>query len=176
MPPTGNATPEVARTTGPMLITEALQAAGINFIAGLPDRKLLGLIQLLKTTPYFQWVPVCREEEAIGICAGAFFGGHKMAVVMQNGGLLECTNSLASTAIMCEFPMLLLVYYAGDLNDRFFSTVGQVTEPILQAMGIRTFVLRDTAQIRSVITGAQVLAEDSQRPVAILLTKSVLLD
>ena len=55
-------------------------------------------------------------------------------MLIQNGGLFVATNALVSTAIMYEIPMLLLVYYAGDLNDRAFSTVGHYTERVLQAL------------------------------------------
>src|SRR5262245_40763510 len=167
---------DARRTTGPDLIVSALKAAGIDFLAGLPESKLARLQELIEADSQFNWVTVCREEEAIGVATGAFYGGRKAAVVMQNGGLLESINALSSTAIMFEIPMVLLVYYAGDINDRFFSSVGRHTEPILQALGIRYFTLRDRAQIQSVIPGAQVLAEDSQQPVAVLLTKPVLLD
>jgi len=169
--------PGASRTTpGPDLIVSALKTAGIDFVAGLPESKLARLQELIEADAQFTWVTVCREEEAIGVATGAFYGGRKAAVMMQNGGLLESVNALSSTAIMFEIPMVLLVYYAGDINDRFFSSVGRHTEPILQALGIRYFTLRDKAQIESIITGAQVLAEDSQQPVAVLLTKPVLLE
>ena len=94
---------------------------------------------------------------------------------MQNGGLMNSVNGLVSTALHFQIPILLLVYYAGDFGDRGFSTVGSVTEGVLQGLGIRYATLRDKADIRSVISGAWTLAEDSSRPVAVLLTKSFLL-
>ena len=75
---------------------------------------------------------------------------------------------------MFEIPVLLLVYYAGDIGDRGFTTVGAVTEPVLSALGIRTYVLRRIEEAEATLVGAQTLAEDSKRPVAVLLTKSVL--
>ena len=41
-----------------------------------------------------------------------------------------------------QIPALLLIYYAGDIGDRGFATLGTVTEPVLQAMGIRYYILR----------------------------------
>jgi sulfopyruvate decarboxylase TPP-binding subunit len=95
-------------------------------------------------------------------------------MIMQNGGLMNSVNGLTSTALHFQIPMLLLVYYAGDFGDRGFSTVGSVTEGVLQGLQIRYMVLREHAEIRSAITGAWTLAEDSSRPVALLLTKPVL--
>jgi sulfopyruvate decarboxylase TPP-binding subunit len=70
--------------------------------------------------------------------------------------------------------LLLLIYYAGDIGDRTFSTTGSMTEPLLRALGIRTYILRDPDQAKETIKRAQILAEDSKRPVALLLTKEVL--
>jgi sulfopyruvate decarboxylase TPP-binding subunit len=68
----------------------------------------------------------------------------------------------------------MLIYYAGDIGDRGFTTLGSITEPVLKAMGFRTYVLRHGDEIEDTLRGAQILAEDSKRPVAVLLTKSAL--
>jgi len=52
--------------------------------------------------------------------------------------------------------------------------LGSVTEPVLQAMGFRTYILRKQEDIDEILSGAQILADDSKKPVAVLLTKSVL--
>ena len=67
--------------------------------------------------------------------------------------------------------MLLLIYYAGDIGDRTFATTGSMTEPVLQALGIRYYIMRDIGDAPELIKRAQVLAEDSKKPVALLLTK-----
>ena len=64
-------------------------------------------------------------------------------------------------------------FFKGSL-DRGFTTLGSVTEPVLQAMGFRSYVLRKTEEIDKILGGAQILADDSKKPVAVLLTKSVL--
>jgi sulfopyruvate decarboxylase subunit alpha len=171
---TSSALSELTEAGDPRLVVDALKQAGVDVVAVLPDRKLARLHDLLESDPFFTTITVCREEEGIGICTGAFYGGHRAALLMQNGGLFVATNALVSTAIMYEIPMLLLIYYAGDINDRYFPTVGHYTEPILQALSIRYYLPREPQQVRPTIAGAQVLANDSMRPVAVLLTKPVL--
>jgi sulfopyruvate decarboxylase TPP-binding subunit len=73
-----------------------------------------------------------------------------------------------------QIPALLLIYYAGDIGDRGFTTLGSVTEPVLQGMGIRYYILRRREEIDETLCGAQTLADDSKRPVAVLLTRTVL--
>jgi sulfopyruvate decarboxylase subunit alpha len=157
-----------------MAIVAGLKQAGIDFVATLPDEKIVELIRAVETEPELRHVPLCREEEGVGICAGAYLAGKKTAMIVQNGGFLNSCNALTTTSLQFQIPLLLLIYYAGDIGDRGFTTLGSVTEPVLQAMGIRVYVLRKTEEIDDTLQGAQVLAEDSKKPVAVLLTKRVL--
>jgi len=155
-------------------ILSGLKEAGINLIASLPDINLAELLRLIEQDRDVIHVPLCREEEGIGICAGAYLVCKKCAVVMQNGGFFNSNNAIVSTLLQYQIPLLLMIYYAEDFGDRTFSTSGGMTEPVLNAMGIRFYTLRELAQAKEVIQRAQVLAEDSKRPVALLLTKEVL--
>jgi sulfopyruvate decarboxylase subunit alpha len=153
------------------IILGGLKDAGINFIASLPDINLARLLALIETDPGVTHVPLCREEEGIGICAGAYLVGRKCAAIMQNGGFFNSNNAIVSTLLQYQIPLLLFIYYAGDIGDRTFSTSGSMTEPVLNALGIRFYILRDPDQARELIKRAQILTEDSKRPVALLLTK-----
>jgi sulfopyruvate decarboxylase subunit alpha len=135
---------------------------------------MLALIRAVETAPDFKHVPLCREEEGIGICAGASLAGRRSALIMQNGGFLNSCNALTTTSLQFQIPTLLLIYYAGDIGDRGFTTLGSVTEPVLQGLGIRYYILRRRDEVDEVLSGAQILAADSKRPVAVLLTRSVL--
>ncbi|HEV8720801.1 MAG TPA: thiamine pyrophosphate-binding protein [Candidatus Binatia bacterium] len=155
-------------------IVDGLKRAGINFVATLPDINLADLLREVEEDRDFIHVPVCREEEGIGICAGAYLVGKKCAAIMQNGGFFNSINAIVSTSLQYQIPILLLIYYAGDIGDRTFSTTGSMTEPVLQALGVRYYVMRDTGGAPELIKRAQILADDSRRPVALLLTKEVL--
>jgi sulfopyruvate decarboxylase subunit alpha len=155
-------------------ILAGLKKAGIDFVATLPDEKMLELIRAVERDTELKHVPLCREEEGIGICAGAYLAGRKTAIIMQNAGFLNSCKALTTTSLQFQIPILMLIYYAGDIGDRGFTTLGSVTEPVLQAMGFRSTVLRLEAEIDDTLRGAQILADDSKRPVAVLLTKSVL--
>jgi sulfopyruvate decarboxylase subunit alpha len=155
-------------------IVSGLKQAGINFVATLPDINLAQLLRAVEDDRDLLHVPLCREEEGIGICAGAYLVGKKCAALMQNGGFFNSNNAIVSTLLQYQIPLLLMIYYAGDVGDRTFSTSGGMTEPVLQALGIRYYIMRETADAPELIKRAQILAEDSKRPVALLLTKEVL--
>ena len=156
------------------IILSGLKEAGVNLVASLPDINLTQLLHAIQEDREITHVPLCREEEGIGICAGAYLVGKKCAVVMQNGGFFNSNNAIVSTLLQYQIPLLMLIYYAGDIGDRTFSTSGGLTEPVLDALGIRSYILREPSQAKEVIKRAQILTEDSKRPVALLLTKEVL--
>lgn len=164
----------VAERTDAEIVYGGIKAAGIDLVAWLPDINLVDLIALLERDEEIVHVPLSREEEGIGIAAGAYLGGRKPAVLMQNAGFLNACNALTTTALQFEIPMVLLIWYAGYLGDNAFMRLGEVTEPVLRGLGIRSFLPGDPHQAASMIPEAQILARYSNRPVAVLLTKHVL--
>ncbi len=164
----------MAAPSGSKLILEGLKEAGIDLIATLPDINLRELLGLVEADGSVEHVPLCREEEGIGICTGAYLVGKKCALIMQNGGLFNSVNGIVSTLIQYQVPLLLLIYYAGDLGDRTFSTTGAATEPVLNALGIRSYILREPDEVKDLIRRTQILTMDYKRPVAVLLTKDIL--
>jgi sulfopyruvate decarboxylase subunit alpha len=159
---------------GAQNILAGLKAAGIDLVSSVPDINMLELINLLYQDKEITHVPVGREEEGIGVCTGAHLGGKRPAMLMQNGGLLNSCNGLTTTALQFGIPVLLLIYYAGDIGDNAFHMVGLVTEPVLDALGIKTIVMRDPTKVKQDIAGAVTLASSSKRPVALLLSRAVL--
>jgi sulfopyruvate decarboxylase subunit alpha len=159
---------------GAQNILSGLKGAGIDLVASVPDINMLQLINLLYEDKEITHVPVGREEEGIGVCTGAHLGGKRPAMLMQNGGLLNSCNGLTTTALQFGIPVLLLIYYAGDIGDNAFHMVGLVTEPVLDALEIKTIVMRDPTKVHQEIAGAVTLANASKRPVALLLTRAVL--
>jgi sulfopyruvate decarboxylase subunit alpha len=159
---------------GARLIVAGLKEAGVNLVASVPDINMMQLINLLYEDGEIAHVPVGREEEGIGVCTGAHLAGKQPALLMQNGGLLNSCNGITTTALQFGIPILLLVYYAGDMGDNAFHMVGLVTEPVLQGLGIKYAVMRDPATVKQDISGAVTAARSSKRPVALLLTRAVL--
>jgi sulfopyruvate decarboxylase subunit alpha len=160
---------ESART-----ILRCLKDAGVTFVASLPDGSLASLIEVLDQSNDFIHVPLSREEEGVGVCTGAYFGGRRCALLMQNAGLLNSCNGIVTTALQFEIPMLLLVLYAGARGDMAFPQLGQYTEPVLSALRIPHYLLDDLAKLPELIGGALTQAYNFKKPVAILLDKGVL--
>jgi len=156
------------------VILTALKDAGVNVVASLPDRGLVRVVEALFQDNEIRHVPLSREEEGVGICTGAYLTGKRCALVMQNGGLLNACNALATTALQFQIPMLLVVLYSGARGDPAFPVLGQVTEPVLDALSIPYHQIERIEDAPAVIGGALVQAYNMKKPVAVLLHKRIL--
>src|SRR4026208_2234213 len=92
-----------------LAIVSGVKKAGIDFVATLPDEKMLEVIRAVEKDRELKHVPLCREEEGIGICAGAYLAGKKTAIIMQNAGFLNSCNALTTTSLQVQIPLLMLI-------------------------------------------------------------------
>src|SRR5213082_1924579 len=105
------------------LIYRALKACGIRLLSALPETCLVRL---------------AKEEEGVGLSAGAHFAGVKSAMLMQNHGFLAAINGIVSFAHLYKIPLLMLISYRGAFVERdpWQTQGGGVTEALLQTLGI----------------------------------------
>ena len=161
----------MVRDENAKLMLEALRDVGVNLVASLPDFSLVRLVELLFAQKDIIHVPLSREEEGVGVCAGAYLTGKRCALLMQSAGMLNACNGLTTTALQFQIPMLLLVLYAGYRGDVAFPMLGQVTEPFLDALRIPHHTLERIEDTREVFGGALVQAYNMKKPVAVLMAK-----
>src|SRR5581483_2295342 len=90
-----------------------LEAQGFDFFAGVPCSLIEDLIAVLERHPRLPYVAAVREAVAVGLAGGAWFGGRRPAVLMQNSGLGTGLNALASFSLLYGLPALLLVTWRG---------------------------------------------------------------
>jgi len=155
------------------LIINALKQAGYNFAVTLPCGMLNGLIRAVEDCPEIIHVPLAREEEGVGIAAGAYLGGKKPVMIVQSSGIANSLNSIASLSIVYQIPLLIVMSYRGSLFEFAPSQVplGMGLEGILRALGVPFYVLDDPDNAENLILGADSLAKAASRPVAVLLTR-----
>src|SRR5919205_3959713 len=129
------------------LVYDALVAAGVGVISALPETWLVHLIRLAEDDPEMILVRLAKEEEGVGISAGAHLAGRRSAMLLQNHGLLQSVNGIVSLAQLYKIPLLMLVSDRGHLGepDPWQTAGGRATRPILDALGIVTDELRDPA-------------------------------
>jgi len=149
------------------LIYESLKACDIRLMSALPETWLVHLIRMADEDPKTILVRLAKEEEGVGVSAGAHFAGVKSAMLMQNHGFLASINGIVSFAHLYKIPLLMLISYRGSFGERdpWQTQGGNVTEPVLRALGIPYFFLDQVDTVKKRIRHAQTLAESSLQPV-----------
>ncbi len=158
------------------VVYDGLKACGIGLMSALPETWLVHLIRMAEEDPKMILVRLAKEEEGVGISAGAHFAGVKSAMLMQNHGFLASINGIVSFAQLYRMPLLMLISYRGHFGERdpWQTQGGSVTEPLLRALGIPYRFLEDPAKVEKQIAEAQTLAYSLLHPVALLLTRELM--
>src|SRR5258708_21983576 len=106
-------------------------------------------------------VRLAKEEEGVGLSAGAHFAGVKSAMLMQNHGYLASINGIVSFAHLYKIPLLMLISYRGSFGERdpWQTQGGNVTEPLLRAMNIPYSFLVAPESVENRISQATLLPE-----------------
>ena len=158
------------------LIYESLKACDVKIISALPETWLVHLLRMADDDPDMTLVRLAKEEEAVGISAGAHLAGVNSALLMQNHGFLAAINPIVSLAQLYRIPLLMLISYRGHMGEKdpWQTQGGMVTEPLLRALNIPIWHLNDAATIQRRLKDAQTLAHASLHPVAVLLSREIM--
>lgn len=158
------------------LVYDALKANGVRIVSALPETWLLHLIRLADEDPEMTLVRLAKEEEAIGISAGAHFAGVRSACLMQNHGFFQAINGVVSLALLYRIPLLMLVSDRGHLGERdtWQTEGGRYTRRVLDALNLVRDELRRPDEVAPKVGQALALAHSSLSPVALLLTRDLM--
>src|SRR5437867_11119708 len=124
--------------TSSQIVYDALKGCGIRLMSALPETWLVHLIRMADEDPDMTLVRLAKEEEGIGISAGAHLAGMRSDLLMQNHGFLAAINPIVSLALLYKIPLLMLISYRGHMGERdpWQTQGGRVTEPLLHALNI----------------------------------------
>jgi sulfopyruvate decarboxylase beta subunit len=98
-----------------------LKTHGVDFTASLPCEKIKTILDMLSGS--FQHDPLTREEEGVGICAGAALAGKRPAVFVQSSGVGNMINALLSLTCFYELPLALFVSRRGIYKEKIEAQV-----------------------------------------------------
>jgi sulfopyruvate decarboxylase subunit alpha len=158
------------------LIYDVLKNSGVRIVSALPETWLVHLIRMAEDDAEMMLVRLAKEEEGVGISAGAHLAGVKSAMLMQNHGFLASVNGIVSCAQLYRIPLLMLISDRGSFGERdpWQTEGGGVTEHVLQALRIPYDRLDHADGVARKIGKAQTLAHSAARPVALLLGRDLM--
>jgi sulfopyruvate decarboxylase subunit alpha len=149
-----------------------MRQAGIDFVSGLPDGWLRNIHAAVRSDPAIIYVPVCNEGVGFSVCAGAWLGGKRPLLVMENSGLRVASEYVARIGMAAEIPVTMLMSYRGDVGETEHWGIphGIVVEPLLNALRVPYSIARHHGDLSKAIVRAQRIAEASLYPAAVLVS------
>jgi len=152
-------------------VYQGIKKAGVDFVVSLPCVNLGRLMELVECDPEIMHIPVTREEEGFGVCAGAFLAGKKPAILMQNSGLGNSVNVLASLYQLYRIPILMIISHRGTAGEFMSAQVpmGNAPPRVLDALKVVYLNPQTPDDALKLIPEAWILSEAGEAPLGILL-------
>lgn len=153
---------------------EAIKNTGINLLLSVPCIMLKGLLEVIEEKKEIQHIAVTREEEGVGIAAGAYLGGKLPAILMQNSGLGNSINAIKSLLELYKIPVIFIMSHRGAEGEKIMAQMpmGQITIDLLKLLTIETYILNSPGNIKNIIKAVD-KAKKTKKPIAIILKRTL---
>ena len=152
------------------VIIDALRVNKVDFITTVPCKQLAGVIKRIEGADDIMHVPSNREDEGMGLCAGAYMGGKKPAIIMQNTAIGVTINALATLIQYYRMPLPMLISYRGEVGEPVACQVEMAvhTKALLDQLLIPTFHFHQPHDVNEL---PQILSHCfmARKPTAILM-------
>ncbi len=140
----------------------------------MPDNPLSHVLgALARDYPDIRTTVATREEEAFGIAAGLYLGGHRPTVMLQSSGLGNSLNAVTSLLIPYQIPVFTVISMRGDAGEWNAAQVpmGRALPAILDAIAIPFAVVETAETIAATAQAVAQTAFGTRLPGALLLPR-----
>ena len=154
------------------VVRDTLKANDVRLVTFVPDNVLRPLIEGVHADPFFTAFTATREEEAVGIVAGAWMGGMRGIVLMQTSGFATLPNVLASLAVPFQIPVMMMVSERGTLGEFNIgqAMVARTMRPALDSLGMEHHTLSRLDEVEFIVDRSIRQAVATQAPVCWILS------
>lgn len=151
------------------VVNGVLRDRGVTTACYVADHLLSSISDDMIAAPHFELLPVAREDEGLGILAGAYLGGQRGVMMMQSSGFALCANALGSLLLPYQIPVLMLVGLRGDLGEFNIAQVvgGQYVEPACRDLGVPYWAPASLDELARILPGAVDTCFATKLPVSI---------
>ena len=149
-------------------IIRLLKQAGVNFFTTYPCAKIRHLYDL--THMNFKTVPITKEEEGVGICAGAALAGAKPAMLIQSTGLGNMINALCSLTMTYQFPLLILASWRGVYHEKIAAQIplGKKLPKIIEGLEVNYHIVKQKSDLPLILHAAKTVYERNEIQIILL--------
>ncbi|MBX2837683.1 MAG: sulfopyruvate decarboxylase subunit alpha [Gammaproteobacteria bacterium] len=122
-------------------IVADLIANQVKFVTTVPCKQLAGVIDEIEKSDEIYHIPSNKEDEGMGLCAGAYMGGKRPAIIMQNTAIGVTINTLVTLTQYYRMPLPMLISYRGELGEPVACQVEMAvhTKALLAQLNIPTY-------------------------------------
>jgi len=96
-------------------IIDELKAQGIDLVSAIPCDRAKDLF--FRLPEEFRHIGLTREEDGVGISAGAYLAGARPLVVLQSSGIGNMLNAILSLSSTFGLPLPILASWRGGVNE-----------------------------------------------------------
>ncbi|MFI5384102.1 MAG: sulfopyruvate decarboxylase subunit beta [Methanosarcina thermophila] len=128
-------------------IIAIMKKTGIDLAATLPCDRIKNLLPLVSEN--FPEIRLTREENGVGICAGAYLAGGRPMMLIQSTGLGNMINALESLNVICKIPLPVLTSWRGVYGEAIEAQVplGVHLPAILEGAGLEYTVIHEAEKL-----------------------------
>jgi sulfopyruvate decarboxylase len=128
-------------------VIEIMKKEGIDLATTLPCDRIKNLLPLVSES--FPEIKLTREENGVGICAGAYLAGGKPMMLIQSTGLGNMINALESLNVICKIPLPVLTSWRGVYGEGIEAQVplGVHLPGILKGAGLEYTIIEEAEQL-----------------------------
>jgi sulfopyruvate decarboxylase subunit alpha len=124
-------------------VRNALGRQGIDLVLTVPCKYFAPLLETIEGDGRFQLLYPSREEEGLGIAAGAYLAGRKSIMLIQNSGWGALANAYCSLNQFYDIPACFLISFRGDELEQVPAQVplGRITHGLLRLLALEPILL-----------------------------------
>lgn len=154
------------------IVLDTFKQNEIRLIPYVPDNVLRPLLEGVHADPFFHAFPCAREEEALGIAAGAWMGGLRSMVLMQTSGFATLANVIASLAVPAQIPVLMMVSERGTLGEfnQGQALVARTMRPVMDALAMEHHTITRLDEAGFIVDRTIRQAVATQAPATLILS------
>lgn len=103
-------------------IIKVFEDAGVQSVVALPDIVTCETVLWpISSHSSFMFIPVCKEDEGVSICASLSYCQHRAVLLMQHTGFLDSINAIRAIAVDYQLPIVMMVGLQGIEPDIKFT-------------------------------------------------------
>jgi sulfopyruvate decarboxylase subunit alpha len=155
-------------------LCQELMAVGFGPFLGTPSGVLSPFYSALNR--HDGLLIVARDDNAVGVAAGASLAGQFPVVLMESSGLGQSISAIASLVVPYKIPMLLVVSSRGSYPEatKENQIMGRLTQPLLDELGIEGITLDPEVRPSRQVNRLRDIVRGQLRPAALLIPSTAL--